>query len=160
MKIPHIKTLGLLFALSGSLSAEIPAELTSIIKNPPTVSRSKHGAHFPEKGGLLIESPDLISFIQIIKKDGTDDRKYTFRTYSKKFKVEITGEGSVFERYYRVSDPNSEKRESTVVDKGSEPFIDAGLFRAEWSLGDYLYCPDSMVVNEASQLDYDSKIKN
>jgi hypothetical protein len=94
------------------------------------------------------------------KNDGTNDRKYTFKKYSKKFKVEITGEGSVFERYYSVSDPKSEKRESTVMDKGSELFIDAGLFRAEWSLGDYLYCPDSMVVNEASQVDYESKIKN
>jgi hypothetical protein len=160
MKLLHILVLAQALTFCGYLNAEIPAELRAIIQNPPTVSPVEGGTHFPKEGGLLIESTDFISFIRIIKKEGTDDRDYEFRTYSKKFKMEITGKGSVFERYYRVSDPNSEKREKTVIDKESKLFIDAGLFKAEWSLGDYLYCPKSMATHEATESDYESRIKN
>lgn len=158
MKLLTIGIVALSLALLGNLQAEVPAELQSIIKNPPSLKRGKSGTHFPATGGLLIESPDFISFVSITKQDNSTERDYTFKTYSKKFKQEVAGEGLVFEHYYRVSDPNSEKRTSSVIDKGSVLFIDAGLFKAEWSLGDYLYLPDTIKVKEASLEDYTALI--
>jgi hypothetical protein len=154
MKHPYIGILAFILALLGNLHAEPPTEIMNIVKNPPTLKHGLRGVHFPEKNGLLIQSPEFISHITIIKQESVAERRYTFRTYSNKFRKEIVGEGRVFEHYYRISDPHSNKDSTTVIDKDSILLIDAGLFKAEWSLGDYIYLPDAMTVKEAPLSDY------
>ena len=68
---------------------------------------------------------------------------YSFRTYSRIHKVEISGKGSVNENYYVIEFmPPDGKKEQLMIDKGSVKHVDAGLFKAEWS------APNSLHFNE------------
>ena len=106
--------------------------------NPPSISDPDHTlAHKFEDPSVILEGKDFIALITLIKTGEEDKMKYRFRTYSKTFKVEVSGDGELYERYYKVKDPNS--MTTDIIDRGSQLIIDAGFFKAQWSAGGYIY---------------------
>lgn len=153
----------LLSILTLNLNAQIDIKLQSIIKNPPSVSEGPNKSFkIPEKGGVLIDAQEFISYIEVLARDGDYGQKYKFRTYSKIFKLEVSGEGRVFWRYYEIADPTQKGQKTiTTLDMGSNLYIEAGLFKIEWSLGSYLYYePSRVTITEGGRVDYALKIQN
>lgn len=137
---------------------ELPLGLEARIENPPSISENYSLSHKFEKPSVILEGKDFIAWITL--KDGDDGKShYSFRAYSKVHKLEVSGKGELYERYYRVTDPNTGKNESRVIDKGSKLIIDAGLFRVRWSAGSYIYLQDGISVEVGDEVDYRLKIK-
>lgn len=120
--------------------AQNPADFDKLIKNPPAISvNNKKGFQVPNGESVILENEKFISLITITRVDEHDRALYQFWTYSKIFKKEITGKGSVFEHYYRITTTTDGQKSYAVIDKGSVLNIDAGIFKVEWSAGNYLY---------------------
>lgn len=150
-------TLLLSLILSFSAFAGTPsAELREIIKNPPSISESSSGGFtVPKDGGAILIGPGFISYISLFEEKDSDSASYKFRTYSTIHKLEIGGEGKVFERYYRISDPTIPSNGTSVIDKGSNLQIDAGLFLIEWSVGRHLYArKDTVKIQAGTEAQY------
>ena len=144
---------------------KVPPELLEIIADPPTISQTpnpmKRGSfNVPKDSGAIIQGEDFIAFVTLQDHQGDNSAKYTFRTFSKEFKLEISGEGELYEYYYRISDPHSSSCDSRVIDRGSKLTIDAGLFKAEWSSQRYIYYdPDRFSIVAATLDEYRNQIK-
>ena len=138
---------------------EKPDGFYSRLKKPPSISVERKTNHHCKNGSTIIESKEFVALLTFGDKDASGRVAYKFRAYSKQDKLEVSGDGAVFERYYRVSDPHSFSDDSSVVDRGSQLTIDAGIFTVEWSLGNYIYLQDGISAVEGSERDYESKIR-
>lgn len=157
------------FALIAQVGAQsgvkVPPELLEIIADPPTISEAPNpmkraSFNVPKDSGAILQGDDFISFVSLQDQQGTDSVKYTFRTYSKQFNLEISGDGELYEHYYKISDPHSSSCDSRVIDRGSKLTIDAGLFKAQWSSQRYIYYdPDRFSIVAATLDDYKNQIK-
>jgi hypothetical protein len=112
MKI--ISKLPLFFFLLSHLAtgAETPANWGALMANPPSISDHQaltRRIHKFDDPSVILEGKDFIALITLTKNINDDKVQYHFRAYSKTFKVEISGEGELYERYYKVTDLNSEK---------------------------------------------------
>lgn len=140
----------------------VPPEFEALVKSPPSISGyPSESFKIPQKGGAMLSGEDFVSYIEL--DDGTNlrDKKYTFHSYSKKYQLEVSGEGYVREHYYRIRNPHSksEKKSSRVVDKDSVLTIDAGLFTINWSSSNWIYfTADKITAKQATLSDYQKEI--
>jgi hypothetical protein len=142
-----------------------PANFIEALKSPPIIAKidqiNVKAIKLDPKSTVIITGSDFISFLLI---DGRPDEKvttYHFWSYSKKFKLEVTGDGELYENYWRISNPNdtSGNRSEISIDKGSKKMINAGLFQMEWSKGDYIYVVDGYTVENGGLKDYKAAIE-
>ncbi|MFN4152093.1 MAG: hypothetical protein ACK4IX_14220 [Candidatus Sericytochromatia bacterium] len=163
MKNIILSILSSLFLLSNPVQAQINKDIIDLVKNSKSISENyTKSFHVPNDKGALIIGEDFISYIELLDNNTPSNRSsnYKFRTFSLKHKVEISGEGKVFEHYYSVKDPFNKKSTVTVIDKGSVLEIDAGLFKVEWSAGRYLYLNSNDIkIQESTEQMYEEKIK-
>lgn len=162
MKKIILPILSTLLLLSNSVQAktEMNKDLIDSVKNPKSISKSyKKSFSIPNDKGALIIGKEFISYIELVD-NKTYSSNYKFRTFSLKHKLEISGEGKVFEYYYRIKDPLNKTSVVTVIDKGSVLEIDAGLFKVDWSAGRYLYLDnDNLKIQASTEQMYEEKIK-
>lgn len=127
----------------------------SISGNSP---RGGQSFDIPENQGALIETSGLLCLVEL--HDAKPNRRtYTFRCLHKDSGIEITGDGEVFERYYRLKRPDH--KGSRVVDRGSSLTIDAGFLRMRWSLGRWIYYDQSIAsVSAASATDFETRVNS
>ena len=150
----------LIFLLSHVATGdETPANLGALMANPPSISDHHTLTHKFEDSSVILESKDFIALITLTKTANSDKVQYRFRTYSKTFKMEVSGDGELCERYYKVIDLNSEKHESSLIDRGSKLIIDAGCFKATWSAGGYIYLNKGISAIVGEEAAYQKKIK-
>ncbi len=160
-------TLILLFLSGLSLFAlDIPEALIAEVKSPKSISRhpadqkTMKSFDIPLGKGAIIEGDDIVAFLLLEKDPTTEKTIYKFRTYSKRFKYEVKGQGTLFENYYTISEPHSSSHEGLQVDKGSQITIDAGLFALEWSQARFIYFNSAKwTVAAGGQEEYESRIK-
>ena len=138
----------------------IPDDLQEIMRRPPSVSEGyEKGFTLPLGKGVLISGPEFVSFIELQEDVSSAECTYTFRTFSRKHKLEITGGGRVFENYYRIRNPRAAAHETIVFDKGSVLEIDAGMFKIQWSSGRHLYlAPKDMTIEASSGEAYNNAV--
>ena len=70
----------------------------------------------------------------------------------------MSGDGELYERYYKVRDLNSITSEVSVIDRGSKLIIDAGFFKANWSAGGYIYLDKGIAASVGDEAAYRLKI--
>jgi len=123
--------------------ANAPEAFRTLVQNPPSISEGLVDRESFTVGdaSAIIEGKEFVAHIAFSTVAGADDSasSYHFRSYSKTHHLEVRGSGKVFERYFRIQDPNDDENRSEVIDRGSELVIDAGLFKIEWSAGNHLY---------------------
>lgn len=164
MKKMILPILSSLILLSNSVQAktEMNKDLIDSVKNPKSISKNYNNSFYvPNDKGALIIGEEFISYIELLDNTTPSNNtcNYKFRTFSLKHKVEISGEGKVFEHYYRIKDPFNKKSTVTVIDKNSVLEIDAGLFKVEWSAGRYLYLDNNLKIQASTEEMYEEKIK-
>jgi hypothetical protein len=127
-------------------AGEIPQELKNIVMNPPMLEGK--GFQVPKDSGAIIKGEGYVSLITLeeAENDGCTTGRYQFRTYSTIHKIEVRGEGTVMEKYYRIAAPG--QKGGFLVDKGSQLQIDAGLFKVQWSLSRWIYAGKKEEKNE------------
>lgn len=120
-----------------------------VVKNPPSISRDNGGSHYLPggTGQVIFESDEIIGFLHFTADANPERSNYRFRTYSKRFRQEINGDGHVVEKVYRIMDPLRKERSGSAIaiDKGSVEWVDAGFYKARWSLGSYVYYDEAKV---------------
>jgi hypothetical protein len=138
---------------------EVPRDSETLMESPPSISENHTKTHKFEKPTVILESEDFVAMITLSEK--VDDKvRYRFKAYSKIHKLEVSGGGELFERYYSVSAPNSEEEQnkSRVFDKGSKLIIDAGIFKVTWSAGSYIYLQNGVSAEVGDEIDYRIRI--
>ena len=163
MKIVYTILL-LLSTLDLIKAMDVPAGLTTLIEHPLNISEtsdpSRRGAFSVPADGAIIIADGIISYLSIRSINHQEKKfEYSFRTFSTVFKMEITGNGQLFENYYKITSPGSNSRDARVIDRGSKLMIDAGIYKAEWSADRYIYFdPDQYEVSTGSEADYEHMI--
>jgi len=158
MKLAILTIILTSFSCQLASAIDIPHGFEALIENPPSISANHTKSHKFEKPSVILQSKDFIALITI-SEEKMGKAKYQFRTYSKIHKLEVSGEGELYENYYSISDPNSEKNERRVIDKGSKLVIDAGIFKVEWSAGSYIYFGEGVTAEVGDEVDFRIKIK-
>jgi len=148
---------------SPAIAQRLPEAVDRLSKEPISVSggpsgRSGNSFDIPDGQAAIIESEELVCLLEL-REAGSNGRTYTFRTFHKPSGYEITGEGEVFERYYRILRPG-QSQSTRVVDRGSVLFVDAGFLKIRWSLGRWLYYDPKLVsVSSGSKAEYEAKVE-
>jgi hypothetical protein len=159
MKTTAIFTAVFALMTLAAFGVEVSQALRERIENPPSISTNYTHSYTFKTPSALIEGKDFVAFLALTKQADSDKVTYRFRSYSKRHKLEVTGQGEVFERYYRIADPSAKQHDDEVFDRGSQLLIDAGLFKIEWSSGNHIYYQDGFTVVEAKESEYEAKIK-
>ena len=161
MKTALIPLAFLSFSLAQLSAIEVPKGMLALIANPPSISKDRLNERsftFKNKSAI-VEGEDFIAYLELASEADVSASTYRFRSYSKQFKLEISGEGRVFERYYRIKDPSGKASASRTIDRGSKLVIDAGLFKVRWSSGNHIYIGKGFTAKPGSEEDYLAKIK-
>ena len=133
------------WAASGS-ELNLPEEFRGLLDSPPMIDYSSNGGSslvysLEGRGSVLIVGEDFFSFVSYFEAEDSDLVKYSFKTFSKRFGLEVEGKGELFEKYFKVSQgkPDEKRRDVTLIDRGSKVEMNLGLVRIKWSKGGFLY---------------------
>lgn len=136
------------------------APLIPLLNAPVSLSGPGRGASFnvPANQSMLIETNELICFLELHDSDDVCRKHYRFRTFHKVSGYEVGGEGHVCEKYYSISKPPGQG--IRVMDRGSVLYIDAGFCKIRWSLGRWLYYdPAIATMSIGSRAEYEQRIQ-
>jgi hypothetical protein len=152
-----------IFALGTSLvfsQTVMPTEIDKLLKDPPLIiNRFAHEAksfRMNSDDSVIIKGPRFIAFLMFDFNPEQKVTSYRFWAFSKDTRLQVRGEGELYEEYWEVSriDPSGEEGPSAAVDRGSKTTIHAGLFLMEWSKGDFLYYAEGFSVEKGTFDDY------
>lgn len=156
-RIPFI----FVFFLRG-ISAENlnPLELQRILENATLIcetnAKDVKTIKLDPDESVVIQGPEFIACIMFKENLNDAITTYRFWTFSKKLGLQVTGSGELLENYWRVSKVNDkgETVSLTAIDRGSITKVNAGIFKIEWSKGDFLYYTDAVLVKKGDFEDY------